>query len=227
MPIKILIVEDEPKLRKLMRDYFSKEGFSSIESDNGKDALEKFENLQPDIIILDIMLPELDGWTVMKRIRDTSNIPVIMLTARSEEEDKLFGYELGADDYITKPFSLKVLIAKVKALLKRSGKIKIEENAISIDALKLDLASHRALLNGKDLELSPKEYDLLSLLIQNKETAFSRDELLNKVWGYDYFGDARTVDTTVKRLRSKLEDYSHMIETVRGYGYRLSNRKKD
>ncbi|MDK2800518.1 MAG: hypothetical protein PWP27_396 [Clostridiales bacterium] len=225
MAIKILIVEDESRLRKLIRDYFSKEGFDIFESEDGKDALVKYDTNHPDIVILDIMLPEIDGWTVMKRIRQGSNVPVIMLTARSEEEDKLFGYELGADDYITKPFSPKVLVAKVKALLKRSGKIKVDENKIAVNELVIDLSSHKVILNGKHLELSPKEYDLLSLLMQNKDIAFSRDELLNKVWGYDYFGDARTVDTTIKRLRNKLENYSEMIQTVRGYGYRLSDKK--
>ncbi|SKC59098.1 response regulator transcription factor [Maledivibacter halophilus] len=215
---KILIVEDESRMRRLISDYLKKEGYSIIEADNGKKAIDIFSSEKIDLIILDIMMPKYDGWTVCREIRKISNIPIIMLTARSEESDELFGFELGADEYITKPFSPKILVARVKALLKRSY---MEEEKISYDGLEIDVNGHRVFIEGREIEMTPKEYELLIFMTQNKGAALSREQILNSVWGYDYFGDLRTVDTHIKRLRMKLENKSNYIQTVRGVGYRF------
>lgn len=215
---KILIVEDESRMRRLISDYLKKEGYSIIEADNGKKAIDIFSSEKIDLIILDIMMPKYDGWTVCREIRKISNIPIIMLTARSEESDELFGFELGADEYITKPFSPKILVARVKALLKRSY---MEEEKISYDGLEIDVNGHRVFIEGREIEMTPKEYELLIFITQNKGAALSREQILNSVWGYDYFGDLRTVDTHIKRLRMKLENKSNYIQTVRGVGYRF------
>ncbi|WP_427337742.1 response regulator transcription factor [Caloranaerobacter sp. DY30410] len=218
--VKILIVEDEDRMRRLIGDYLKKEGYIVIEAEDGKLALEKFFNDNIDLVILDIMLPEYDGWTVMREIRKESNVPIIILTARSEESDELFGFELGADEYVTKPFSPKVLVARVKALLRRSNSFS-EEDILKIGSLELDLNGHRVFNNGVEIKLTPKEYELLVYMVKNKGKALSRETILNGVWGYDYYGDLRTVDTHIKRLRLKLKENSHIIETVRGVGYRL------
>jgi len=216
---KILIVEDESRMRRLISDYLKREGYVIIEAENGKKALEIFNSDKIDLIILDIMLPEYDGWTVCREIRKSSNVPIIILTARSEESDELFGFDLGADEYITKPFSPKILVARVRALLKRS--YKRVSSKMSFNGLEVDIAAHKVFVEGKEIEMTPKEYELLVYMIENEGTALSREQILNNVWGYDYFGDLRTVDTHVKRLRIKLKGKSKYIQTVRGVGYRF------
>lgn len=218
---KILIVEDEDRMRRLVGDYLKREGYNILEAEDGKRAIEIFEDEKIDLIILDIMLPKYDGWTVLREIRKASNIPIIVLTARAEESDELFGFDLGADEYITKPFSVKVLVARVKALLKRSNKCTNNEDLLSIDGIKIDRQAHKVFIDNEEIELTPKEYELLVYLVQNQGKALTRDSMLNKVWGYDYFGDVRTVDTHIKRLRIKLLDKSDFIQTVRGIGYRF------
>ena len=199
---KILVAEDEGKIRELITLYLKKEGFLVYEAKNGKEALEIFEKEELDGIILDVMMPEYDGWTILKRIRKKSSLPVLMLTARGEEEDKLFGFELGVDDYVTKPFSVKEVVARVKALLKR-GKDFPEGHTLTYRGLLLDLEQHEARMQEEKLSFTPKEFDLLQFFLENQGHALSRDQILNKVWGFDYFGDLRTVDTHVKRLRKK------------------------
>jgi DNA-binding response OmpR family regulator len=193
----ILLVEDEENLRKLIRAYFIKEGANVLEGGDGAEGIRIWEENKIDLIVLDIMLPKYDGWALCKKIREESSIPIIMLTARSEESDKLFGFELGADDYITKPFSLKELVARVKALLKRSNQT-ISQDVLEIQDLIVDKKSHQVYLRNNTLELSPKEYDLLIYLINNKNQALTRQMILDGVWGYDYYGDLRTVDTHIK-----------------------------
>lgn len=219
----ILLVEDEEKLRRLVSTYLKKEGINVFEARDGEEALKIFRENQINIAILDIMLPKYDGWTICKRIREASNIPILMLTARNDEIDKLFGFDLGADDYMTKPFSLKELVARVKALLKRSQQ-QVSHEVIAIENLIIDKKSHKVLLHNTELFLSPKEYDLLLFFIHNKNQALSREIILDGVWGYDYYGDLRTVDTHVKRLRQKIDEMGQRIVTVRGYGYRFEVR---
>ncbi len=216
----ILLVEDEEKLRKLVSTYLKKEGINVFEAADGEAALAVFSENQIHIVILDIMLPKYDGWTICKRIREVSNIPILILTARNDESDKLFGFDLGADDYMTKPFSLKELVARVKALLKRSRQ-QVSDEVIAIENLVIDKKSHKVQLNEQPLALSPKEYDLLLFFIHNKNQALSREVILDGVWGYDYYGDLRTVDTHVKRLRQKIQPMGEYIATVRGFGYRF------
>lgn len=222
----ILIVEDELRIRILLRDYFRKDGFNIIEAGDGEEALKSFSETNIDLVVLDIMMPKIDGFEVCKTIRSVSNIPIILLTAREEEEDKLYGYELGADDYVTKPFSPKVLIAKVNAILKRTENDIINKNISNFNGLKINKLSHEVILDGEELSLSPKEYDLLLYLTSNKGIALSRDKILDNVWGYDYFGDIRTVDTNIKRLREKLLHKSSYITTVRGSGYKFEVKDK-
>lgn len=217
----ILIVEDELRIRILLRDYLRKDSFIITEASDGEDALKSFSENNIDLVILDIMMPKINGFDVCKTIRSVSNIPIILLTAREEEEDKLYGYELGADDYVTKPFSPKVLVAKVKALLKRTENDNINKNLSNYNGLKINKLSHEVTLDGDEIALSPKEYDLLLYLTSNKGIALSRDKILDNVWGYDYFGDIRTVDTNIKRLREKLLHKSSYITTVRGSGYKF------
>lgn len=219
MSIKILFADDEKNMRRLVSDYLKKEDFEVVEAENGREALEKFEGDNISLAILDVMMPELDGWTVLRKIRDTSNIPVLMLTARSEEYDELFGFELGVDDYVTKPFSPKILVARVKKLLDRG--IYIKNDKLEFKGLLIDKYAHKIYVNGHSKKMTPKEYDMLLYLAENKSKAVSRNKLLNEVWGYDYFGDTRTVDTHIKRLRMKLEDKKIYIQTVRGLGYRF------
>ena len=226
----ILIVEDEERMRKLLRDYFKSSGFSTLEAANGVEALKVFKENKIDLLILDIMMPYMDGFTVCNKVRKTSETPIIILTAKGEEEDKLLGYELGADDYVTKPFSPKILVAKAKALLKRSSSVEIDNsqnnlNIMSFNGLKINEASHVVTINGEEILLSPKEYDLLLYFAKNVDIALSRDTILDKVWGFDYFGGLRTVDTHVKRLREKLKDKADYIVTVRGSGYKFEVRK--
>lgn len=220
MKPNILIVEDEIRIRYLIKDYFLKENFNVLEASNGKDALEIFSSNQIDCIILDIMMPVLDGFDVCSEIRKVSSVPIIILTAREDEEDKLLGYNLGADDYVTKPFSPKVLVAKTKALLKRTDTNK-DSSTTCYGILKIQKLSRQVLVNDIIINLSPKEYDLLLYLVNNATIALSRDKILDNVWGIDFEGDLRTVDTSIKRLREKLGAASEYISTVRGSGYRF------
>lgn len=223
MQKNILIIEDETRIRFLLRDYFLKEKFNIIEASDGDEGLNLFIKNKIDLVILDIMMPKKDGITVLEMIRKVSTVPVILLTAKSQEEDKLFGYEMGADDYITKPFSPKILIAKVKALLKRTS----EDSYSSIkdyDGLSINILSHEIKVNNEVINLSPKEFELLVYLSENAGIALSRDTILDNVWGIDYYGDLRTVDTNIKRLREKLKEKSTHIVTVRGSGYRFEEK---
>ncbi|MBS4804282.1 MAG: response regulator transcription factor [Clostridium sp.] len=224
MKKNILIIEDETRIRFLLRDYFFKEGFNIIEASDGDEGINYFMNSKVDLVILDIMMPRVDGITVLEMIRKVSKVPVILLTAKGQEEDKLFGYEMGADDYMTKPFSPKVLVAKVKALLKRTS----EESFSSendYNGLTINKLSHEVKINNEIINLSPKEFELLSYLADNEGIALSRDNILDNVWGLDYYGDLRTVDTNIKRLREKLGEKSTYIITVRGSGYRFEAKK--
>ncbi|AYE35524.1 response regulator transcription factor [Clostridium septicum] len=223
MQKNILIVEDELRIRFLLRDYFLKEGFHIIEASDGDEGINAFSNNKIDLVILDIMMPKVDGITVLEIIRKSSDVPVILLTAKGQEEDKLFGYEMGADDYITKPFSPKVLIAKVKALLKRTSEIS-DTNNKNFSGLTINRLSHEVKINGNLVNLSPKEFELITYLADNEGIALSRDNILDHVWGIDYYGDIRTVDTNVKRLREKLGDKANLIVTVRGSGYRFESK---
>ncbi|MGL5378975.1 response regulator transcription factor [Clostridium sp.] len=220
MTKNILIIEDELKIRFLLRDYFLKEGFHIIEASDGDEGLNAFASNKIDLVILDIMMPKVDGITVLETIREASTVPVILLTAKGEEEDKLFGYEMGADDYITKPFSPKLLIAKVKVLLKRTVEEK-DSSSREYNGLTINKLSHEVKINGNLVNLSPKEFELITYLSDNEGIALSRDNILDHVWGIDYYGDIRTVDTNIKRLREKLGDKSSYIVTVRGSGYRF------
>ena len=216
----VLLVEDEKNLRKLIVAYLKREMIDVVEAVDGREALELWEENKYDLVILDVMLPEYDGWTVCKRIRQNSHVPIIMLTARAEESDKLFGFDLGVDDYVTKPFSVKELVARVKALLKRSNRQLLTE-IIEVEELKVDKKMHQAFLNDEPIDLTPKEYDLLLVFLHNRNQALTREIILDSVWGYDYYGDLRTVDTHVKRLRKKLGHMGKQIITVRGLGYRF------
>jgi two-component system, OmpR family, response regulator ResD len=222
----ILVVEDEKRMRVLLSDYFKKEGYNFLEAANGIEAISVFNSHSVDLIILDIMMPFMDGWEVCKAVRKISEVPIIVLTAKSEEDDKLLGYELGADDYVTKPFSPKILIAKVKALLKRvESKPQPSKEIFDIDGLIIDELSHEVRINKDVVILTPKEYDLLLYLVRNKGIALSRDKILDSVWGIDYYGDSRTVDTNIKRLREKLGEKADLITTIRGSGYKFEVKK--
>ncbi|MEL7564077.1 MAG: response regulator transcription factor [Dehalobacterium sp.] len=220
---RILIVEDEPRMQEIIEDYLQNEGYQTIAANNGVDALELFNNHKVDLILLDVMMPRLDGLSVCRNIRKKdSQVLIIMLTAKSEENDKLLGYEYGADDYVTKPFSLKVLVAKINALLKRASANTNERQEIyEVGRLGVNGLSHTVTLDGENIELTPKEYDLLVYFVRNINIVLSREMILNKVWGYEYYGDLRTVDTHVKRLRQKLGSEGDIITTVRGSGYKL------
>lgn len=223
MKKSVLIVEDELRIRFLLRDYLLKDDFNVFEASNGEEGLLVFSSQKIDLVLLDIMMPVMDGLTMLEKLREVSTVPVILLTAKGEEEDKLQGYDYGADDYITKPFSPKVLIAKVKALLKRT-RDDVDSSSQNFNGLTINKLSHEVRVDGKEVSLSPKEYELLIYLITNEGIALSRDNILDNVWGLDYYGDIRTVDTNVKRLREKLLDKSNMIVTVRGSGYKFENK---
>lgn len=226
MKYKLLIVEDEPRMREIIIDYFSVKDFSVCEAKNGVEAIEILENNEFDIILLDIMMPKLDGLAVCKKIRKHSEVPIIFLTAKSDEDDKLIGYNLGADDYITKPFSLPILYAKVVALIKRvNGNIINEE--INISGIKINTKNQKVTIDNKDILLIPKEYDLLLCLIKNKDRIMTRDQLLTKVWGYDYFGNDRVVDTQIKKLRAALGNKSDCIRTIIKSGYKFEEVKQN
>lgn len=219
----VLLVEDERRLREIVSDYFRNEGFEVIEAEDGKKALELFAEHTIDLIMLDIMLPEIDGWSVCRRIRKESAVPIIMLTARSDEDDTLLGFELGADEYVTKPFSPKVLVARAKTLLKRAdGAVGVsEENTMSLAGIEVNRLSRTVLVEGEEIILTHKEFELLVYLMENKGIVLSRQHLLDQLWGYDYYGDDRTVDTHIKKLRNKLGDKAKHIGTVIRVGYKF------
>ena len=216
----ILIVEDELRIRFLLRDYLMKEDYNVFEASNGEEGLFIFSTQKIHLVLLDIMMPVMDGLTMLEKLREVSTVPVVLLTAKGEEEDKLQGYDYGADDYETKPFSPKVLIAKVKALLKRTRE-DLDSSSQDFNGLTINKLSHEVKIDGSEIVLSPKEYELLIYLITNEGIALTRDNILDNVWGLDYYGDIRTVDTNVKRLREKLLDKANYIVTVRGSGYKF------
>ncbi|MBR5762307.1 MAG: response regulator transcription factor [Lachnospiraceae bacterium] len=219
--LKVLVVDDEARMRKLVKDFLVKKDFEVLEAGDGRAALDSFyENPDLSLIILDVMMPVLDGWQVLREIRSESKVPVIMLTAKSQEQDELLGFELGVDEYVTKPFSPKILTARVEALLRRTSNVSAD-SIIEIGGIKLDKGAHIVLCDGKDVELSYKEFELLAYFMENRGLALSREKILNGVWNYDYFGDARTIDTHVKKLRSKLGTKGELIKTVWGMGYKF------
>lgn len=219
--IKILVVDDESRMRKLVRDFLEREGYQVLEAGDGMEAMEIFyEDKDIALIILDVMMPRMDGWQTCREIRETSEVPVIMLTARSEERDELQGFSLGVDEYISKPFSPKILVARVGALLRRTHGTNVED-VISVGGIQIDKAAHQVKVDGKEIELSYKEFELLAYFAENQGIALSKEKILNNVWNYDYFGDARTIDTHVKKLRSKLGDQGNYIKTIWGMGYKF------
>lgn len=218
--LKILVVDDESRMRKLVSDFLVRKNFEVMEAENGEAAVDIFfENKDIALIILDVMMPKMDGWQVCREIRQYSKVPIIMLTAKSDEKDELLGFELGVDEYISKPFSPKILVARVEAVLRRSNAL--EEEVVEIGGITLDKAAHQVRINEEAIELSVKEFELLTYFITNKGVALSRERILNNVWNYDYFGDARTIDTHVKKLRSKLGDKGDFIKTIWGMGYKF------
>ena len=219
--LKILVVDDESRMRKLVKDFLVKKGYEVAEAGDGEEALEIFRG-DPKIalVILDVMMPKLDGWEVCSHIRKHSSVPVIMLTARSDERDELLGFELGVDEYISKPFSPKILVARVEAILRRTGTL-TEENRIECDGILLDHAAHQVSVDGVPIVLSFKEFELLTYFLQHQGLALAREKILRNVWNYDYFGDARTIDTHVKKLRSKLGEKGEYIRTIWGMGYKF------
>ena len=219
--LKILVVDDESRMRKLVKDFLTKKNFQVLEAGNGEEAMDIFyEEKDIALIILDVMMPKMDGWEVCREIRKNSKVPIIMLTARSDERDQLLGFDLGVDEYISKPFSPKILVARVEAILRRTGQNN-PEDVISAGGIVIDKAAHLATVDGKPMELSFKEFELLTYFLENQGIALSREKILNSVWNYDYFGDARTIDTHVKKLRSKMGDKGEYIKTVWGMGYKF------
>ncbi len=219
--LKILIVDDESRMRKLVRDFLVKNNFDVIEAGDGEEAVDVFFH-QKDIalIVLDVMMPKMDGWQVCREIRSYSKVPIIMLTAKSDERDELQGFQLGVDEYISKPFSPKILVARIEAILRRTNQLNHDE-ILSCGGISVDKAAHQVMIDGKSVDLSYKEFELLTYFIENKGIALSREKILNNVWNYDYFGDARTIDTHVKKLRSKMGEKGDMIKTIWGMGYKL------
>ena len=217
----VLIVDDEQRMRKLIKDFLVAKGFSILEAENGEKALEVFEENKNKInlILLDVMMPKLDGWSVLRQIRQESKVPIIMLTARGEEQDELFGFELGVDEYISKPFSPKILVARVEAILKRTNQ-DIKE-VKDYGGIEIDREGRTVKVDGKIIELSLREYELLSYLVENENIALSRDKILNNVWNYDYYGDSRTIDSHIKKIRHKLGKKGKYIQTMRDVGYKF------
>ena len=216
----ILIVEDEKNIVDILRFNLQREGYRTVEAYDGADGLEKARKENPDLILLDVMLPKLNGFEVCQAIREFSEMPIIMLTARSEERDELQGFELGVDEYISKPFSPKILVARVTAILRRTNAL-ASDDLLHADGIEIDKAAHMVKIDGKPIELSYKEFELLTYFVENQGIALSREKILNNVWNYDYFGDARTIDTHVKKLRSKLGDKGDYIKTIWGMGYKF------
>lgn len=220
---KILIVDDEKNIRNVIKEYAKFDGFETFEAEDGMQAVEMCRTQDFDLIIMDIMMPKLDGYSAVREIRKTKQIPVIMLSARGEEYDKLFGFELGVDDYVTKPFSPKELLARTRAVMKRSAAPAPagDNNVLKFEGLEINMSGREVFVDGKPVSLTPKEYDLLFYLVRNKGIALSREKLLEEVWGYDFYGDDRTVDTHIKMLRNSLGDYRKFIVTLRGMGYKF------
>lgn len=218
--IKILVVDDEARMRKLVKDFLVIKGYRVIEAEDGEQALDIFlNNKDIALILLDVMMPKMDGWETLKSIREYSTVPIIMLTARAEEKDELQGFSLGVDEYISKPFSPKILVARVEAILRRSRAD--AEEVLELGGIKLDKTAHQVEIDGKNVELSYKEFELLTYFMENKGIALSREKILNNVWNYDYFGDARTIDTHVKKLRAKMGGKGEYIKTIWGMGYKF------
>lgn len=219
--LKILVVDDESRMRKLVKDFLTKKGFTVIEAGDGEEAVDKFFEVKDiALIILDVMMPKMDGWQVCREIRQYSKVPIIMLTAKSDEKDELQGFDLGVDEYITKPFSPKILVARVEAILRRSN-VLAADDTMEAGGIELNKAAHEVLIDGKSVELSYKEFELLAYFMSNQGVALSRERILNNVWNYDYFGDARTIDTHVKKLRSKMGEKGSCIKTIWGMGYKF------
>ena len=220
----ILVVDDESRMRKLIKDFLVAKGFSILEAEDGEKALEVFESNKNKIslILLDVMMPKLDGWSVLRQIRQESKVPIIMLTARGEEQDELFGFELGVDEYISKPFSPKILVARVEAILKRTNQD--EKEIKDYAGIEIDKEGRTVKVDGKQVELSLREYELLVYLVENENISLSRDKILNNVWNYDYYGDSRTIDSHIKKLRHKLGKKGKYIKTMRGVGYKFERK---
>lgn len=219
--IKILVVDDESRMRKLVRDFLEREGYTVLEAGDGEEAMDLFfQDKEISLIILDVMMPKLDGWQTLKEIRQYSKVPVIMLTAKSEERDELQGFRLGVDEYVSKPFSPKILMARVEAVLRRSCAMG-SEDFVEAGGIQIDKTAHQVKIDGQEIELSFKEFELLTYFVENEGIALSREKILNNVWNYDYFGDARTIDTHVKKLRSKMGDKGNYIKTIWGMGYKF------
>lgn len=219
--LKILVVDDESRMRKLVKDFLERDGFSVLEAGDGLEAMDIFyEHKDIALLILDVMMPKMDGWQVCREIRQVSQVPIIMLTARGDEKDELQGFDLGVDEYISKPFSPKILVARVEAILRRTN-VLFSEESIDAGGIVIDKTAHLVTIDGKSVELSYKEFELLAYFVENQGIALSREKILNNVWNYDYFGDARTIDTHVKKLRSKLGDKGDYIKTIWGMGYKF------
>ena len=219
--LKVLVVDDESRMRKLVRDFLVKKDFEVLEAGDGEEAIDVFfEQNDIALVILDVMMPKMDGWQVCREIRKYSKVPIIMLTAKSDERDELQGFDLGVDEYITKPFSPKILVARVEAILRRTNAISSEE-ILRAGAIEINRAAHQVLIDGKNVDLSYKEFELLTYFVENQGIALSREKILNSVWNYDYFGDARTIDTHVKKLRSKMGVRGEYIKTIWGMGYKF------
>lgn len=220
--IKILVVDDEARMRKLVRDFLTRQGYDVLEAADGEEALDLFyQDKKIALIILDVMMPKMNGWDVCREIRQTSKVPIIMLTAKSDESDELQGFELGVDEYVTKPFSPKILVARAEAILRRANKLGDASVTLEMGGIQLDRTAHEVTVDGRHLDLSFKEFELLDYFMQNSGIALSREKILNSVWNYDYFGDARTIDTHVKKLRSKMGDKGDYIKTIWGVGYKF------
>ena len=220
--LKILVVDDESRMRKLVRDFLVKQNFEVLEAGDGEAALDLFyQEKNIALMILDVMMPKMNGWEVCKEVRENSRVPIIMLTAKGDESDELMGFDIGADEYISKPFSPKILVARVEAILRRSNKLAAEGQAVETGGILIDKAAHLVTVDGQRMELSYKEFELLSYFVENEGIALSREKILNHVWNYDYFGDARTIDTHVKKLRSKMGAKGDYIKTIWGMGYKF------
>ena len=220
--LKILVVDDESRMRKLVRDFLVRQDFEVLEAGDGEEALDLFyKDKSIALIILDVMMPKMNGWEVCREVRESSKVPIIMLTAKSDESDELMGFDLGVDEYISKPFSPKILVARVEAILRRTNQLGASSEVKKAGAIELDKTAHEVRIDGKQVDLSFKEFELLDYFLDNQGIALSRERILNSVWNYDYFGDARTIDTHVKKLRSKLGAYGDYIKTVWGMGYKF------
>ena len=218
---KILVIDDESRMRKLVRDFLSKKGYDVLEASNGEEAMDIFySDKEIGLLILDVMMPKMDGWEVCREVRKTSKVPIIMLTAKADERDELLGFELGVDEYVTKPFSPKILVARVEAILRRSN-MGNNDGIITVGDIRMDKNAHEVFVGDKPIELSFKEFELLAYFIENQGIALSRKRILNNVWNYDYFGDARTIDTHVKKLRNKMGEQGKYIKTIWGMGYKF------